>query len=115
MWALWLIPAGAGFLLVLRLYDWLTTEESIESATVRGRSLKEPMKDHYFLAEGGSSFLHDQLSRDHYYLTLELEGEKTESLEVSKGVYEKTFEGTQIKVRCAKGRVFGKRMKELVQ
>lgn len=115
MWASWLILAGVGFLLVLWMYDWLTTEESIENATVRGRSHRAPMKDHYLFAEGGSSFLYDQISREHYWLTVELNGGKTELFEVPKNTYEKTLEGTQIKVRCAKGKVFGVRIKGLAR
>lgn len=115
MWALWLIPAGIGFFLLLWLYDWLTAEEVVENATVRGRSHRKPMKDSYFWAEGASSFLYDQVSRNHYYLTLELDGGKMESIGVPKEMYEKTVEGSVIKMRCAKGRVFGKRIKGFAQ
>lgn len=114
MWALWLIPAGIGFVFFLWLYDWLTTKESIENAIVRSRSHAKPVEDHYFWAEGGSFFLYDRLSRDHYDLILELEGGKMDSFPVSKETYEKTLEGTVFKVRCAKGKIFSKRIKGLV-
>jgi hypothetical protein len=93
------------------LYDWLTTEESIENATIIHRSSREPMKDQYLWVEGGSFFLYDQMSRHHYYVTVELEGGKMESLEVGREVYERVSEGTVMKVRCAKGKILGKRIK----
>lgn len=117
MWVLWAILGGTGFFLIVCLYDWLTQKEFVAEARIIHKSVREAQKDFLWHGmEGGSSFLFDQLSRAHYYLHVEFEKDgkvHRGSLPLAKAMHEEMPEGGVVMVRCAKGKVFGTRIKGL--
>lgn len=106
-------------LISLIVYDRITQKEFIQNATVVKKYMPQVKKGSWlhwmymYGLESGSSSVYNSLLHSPCLLSIELERGGRDYLEVDMGTCQRTPEGTVFQVHCAKGAIFGARVKKL--